>query len=370
MLRHARLARARRRARRGRALARAYARTRRLRGGGLGTVGEHAGARLLGAARLRDARRADHAQAVGRAEEGATVIWDVHCHFPRDWQNPEGEDHAQQIDARADALGAAGVTRASVLCGGRNIPGPSHDESLQYLARHEDLMVPVASLPMEETPEGEVERLHEIGYRGLKIIGSPLPIDDPSYFHVYAAAEERRMPILFHLGVIGGGVDYARTHPRRDPEAAAAFRRWQEFRRRGGPRNVSAARMRPFQLDTIANNFPDLPLIGAHLGGTGNYEEASSVARWRHNVVFDLSGGETIERHAMERRLIGREIGVEKLVWGSDCGNEEIGQHVERFRWMFEALGLDDEERDRIWYRNAAELFGEATPALADEQPE
>ena len=23
------------------------------------------------------------------------MIWDVHCHFPRDWQNPEGEDHAQ-----------------------------------------------------------------------------------------------------------------------------------------------------------------------------------------------------------------------------------------------------------------------------------
>ena len=298
------------------------------------------------------------------------MIWDVHCHFPRDWGNPDGEDHAQQIDARAEALRAAGVTRASVLCGGRNIPGPSHDEALQYLARHEDLMVPVASLPLEDVPEGEIERLNDIGYRGLKIIGSPLPIDDPSYFPVYAAAEERRMPILFHLGVIGGGVDYARTHPRRDPEAAAAFRRWQEFRRRGGPRNVSAARMRPFQLDTIANNFPDLPLIGAHLGGTGNYEEASSVARWRHNVVFDLSGGETIERHAMERRMIGREIGVEKLVWGSDCGNEEIGQHVERFRWMFEALGLDDEERDRIWYRNAAELFGEATPALADEQPE
>ncbi len=297
------------------------------------------------------------------------MIWDVHCHFPRDWANPEGEDHAQQIDGRADALRAAGVTRASVLCGGRNMPGPSHDEALEYVRRHEDLMVPVALLPMEETPPGEIERLHGIGYRGLKIIGAPLPIDDPSYFPVYAAAEERRMPILFHLGVIGGGVDYSITHPRRDPEAAAALRRWQEFRRRGGPRNVSAARMRPFQLDTIANNFPDLPLIGAHLGGTGNYDESASVARWRHNVVFDLSGGETIERHAMERRLIGREIGVEKLVWGSDCGNEEIGQHVDRFRWMFEALGLSDEERDRIWYRNAAELFGEAEPVLADEQP-
>ena len=93
------------------------------------------------------------------------------------------------------------------------------------MRRHEDLMVPVATLPIDETPEGDVARLHDLGYRGLKIIGSRLPIDDPGYFPHYAAAEERRMPILFHLGVIGGGVDYSVTHPRRDPEAAAALRR-------------------------------------------------------------------------------------------------------------------------------------------------
>ena len=125
------------------------------------------------------------------------------------------------------------------------------------------------------------------------------------------------MPILLHMGVIGGGIDYARTHPRRDPEAAQRLRMMQErMQSRMGPRDVSATRMHPFHLDTIANNFPNLPLIGAHMGGTGNYDAAASVARWRHNVHFDLSGGETIEQHAVERGLIGREIGVEKLVWG------------------------------------------------------
>ena len=294
------------------------------------------------------------------------MIWDVHCHFPRNWDDPDSNEHERLIDARADALRDAGVSRASVLSGGPSLFGPSHDEALPYLRRHEELMVPVATVSVDETPRGEVERLHDLGYRGLKVIGSRLPIDDYRYFHVYAAAEERRMPVLFHLGVIGGGVDYSITHPRRDPAAAEAYRRWQEFRRRI-PRDISAARMRPFQLDTIANNFPDLPLIGAHMGGTGNYDEASSVARWRHNVVFDLSGGETIEQHAVERGLIGAEIGVEKLVWGSDCGDDEIGEHVQRFHAIFEELGLSEDERDRIWYRNAAELFGEAEPQFAAE---
>ena len=231
-------------------------------------------------------------------------------------------------------------------------------------------MVPVASLPMEDVPPGEVERLNDLGYRGLKIIGSPLAIDDPSYFPVYAAAEERRMP---------NPLPPRRDRRRRgllDHATRGAIRRRRPRFAAGRSSAVAAVRATSRRRgcgrsswDTIANNFPDLPLIGAHLGGTGNYEEASSVARWRHNVVFDLSGGETIERHAMERRLIGREIGVEKLVWGSDCGNEEIGQHVDRFRWIFEAFGLSDEERERIWYRNAAELFGEAEPVLADEQP-
>ena len=295
------------------------------------------------------------------------MIWDVHCHFPRNWENPEGEDHAAQIDARADALRAAGVTRASVLCGGTSIVGPSHDEALSYVRRHEDLMVPVATLPIDETPEGDVARLHDLGYRGLKIIGSRLPIDDPGYFPHYAAAEERRMPILFHLGVIGGGVDYSVTHPRRDPKAAAMVRRMQEMRGRWPMRDVTSHRMSPQHLDTIAQRFPDLRIIGAHLGNQGNYEYATSVARWRPNVAFDMSGGETIERHAVELRLIGHEIGIEKLVFGSDCGMDDIREHIDRFEAIYDQLELPEADRERLWWSNAAEIYGFEEPTLAEE---
>ena len=283
------------------------------------------------------------------------VLWDVHCHFPRDWEQPEGGDPAPLIDARADALREAGVTRASLLSGGRF--GPSYEAAIEQARRHEDLFVPVAVVDPGESWSGEIRRLHELGYRGLKIIGTRHSYDDYRYFGVYGAAEELRMPILFHLGVIGGGVDYARTHPRRDPEAAETLRRVRE-RGRMQPRDVSAARMRPFHLDGIANSFPQLPIIGAHMGGTGNYDEAASVARWRHHVLFDLSGGETIEEHAETGGFIGDEIGVEKLTFGSDCSVEDIHEHIARFEAIFDRLGLDAHQRDRIWYRNAAEAFG------------
>ena len=139
------------------------------------------------------------------------------------------------------------------------------------------------------------------------------------------------------------------------------------FAGRRGRRDVSATRMHPFHLDTLANNFPDLKLIGAHLGGTGNYDAAASVARWRPNVFFDMSGGETIEEHGEKRGYIAGDIGVEKLVWGSDCPAEEVQEHVARFERMFERLNLSEDDADRMWYQNAAEIYGEAEPQFAAE---
>jgi len=291
-------------------------------------------------------------------------IWDVHVHYPFNWQNPDA-DPSERLGPLSEAFEKAGIVRASILSGGRMGFGPTHEVAIEMLRPFAPVMVPVAVVDPEVTSGDRVRELNEMGYRGLKMIGVKRPYDEPAYFRVYEAAQEREMPILLHMGVIGGGVDYSRTHPRRDPVAAQRLR--QMSARFNQPRDVSATRMHPFHLDTIANNFPRLALIGAHMGGTGNYDAAASVARWRHNVHFDLSGGETIEQHAVERGLIGREIGVEKLVWGSDCQIEEIQEHVDRFVKIFEDLRLSEDEVDHIWYRNAAEMFGEEEPQFAEE---
>jgi predicted TIM-barrel fold metal-dependent hydrolase len=290
-------------------------------------------------------------------------IWDVHCHFPRNFENLEADPN-QLLDERADALRAEGVVKASLLSGGRF--GLTYEECIEYAKRHEDLFVPSAVVDPEEVPGRQIKQLFEMGFRGLKMIGVRRPYDDYKYFGVYQAAEELGMPILLHMGVIGGGIDYAITHPRRDPKAAEMMRRMKDSPR-AQPRDVSAIRMRPFHMDTIANNFPNLRLIGAHMGGTGNYDEAASVTRWRHNVYLDMSGGDTIERHAVERVLVGHEIGVEKLTWGSDCGNDEIAQHLANLERIFEDIGLSEDEKHRIRYQNAAEIFGFEQPVMAGE---
>lgn len=288
-------------------------------------------------------------------------IFDTHVHFPNNWANP-GEDPTPRVEHLMERLHRAGIVKAALLSGGRW--GLDHQRCITALRPYEDLAVPVAVVDPDVTDRSRVSKLYEIGYRGLKMIGVNRNYDAPEYFPLYAAAEVLEMPIVLHMGVIGGGVDYSITHPRRDPEVA---RRMQTMRGRMGARDISATRMHPFHMDTIANNFPALKMIGAHMGGTGNYDAAASVVRWRHNVYLDLSGGETIERHAVERNLIGKEIGVEKLTFGSDCGADEIHDHIERFVRIFDDLGLTDDEKERIWYRNAAEIFGVEPVAAAAE---
>jgi predicted TIM-barrel fold metal-dependent hydrolase len=285
-------------------------------------------------------------------------IFDVHMHFPRNWEQPDA-DPGPLIENLYEHAKAAGITKANLLCGGRF--GISHEESIKYAHKHPDLFIPTAMIDPETTTPQRLRELRDMGYRGLKMIGVARDYDCRDYFPLYETAQEFGWPILLHMGVIGGGLDYARTHPRRDPEAHAAYHRLMQFAAQG--RDVSAMRMRPFHLDTIANNFPRLKLIGAHLGGTGNYDEAASVARWRHNVYFDFSGGATIERHAVERRLIGHEIGYEKLIFGSDTTPERIADHIRRWDTIFDLLDVPDDCRERMWWYNGAELYGEEDAA-------
>lgn len=290
-----------------------------------------------------------------RKEASVRKIFDIHMHFPRNWEKPDSEPKPLVENLYRNAK-AAGITKANLLCGGRW--GITHEASIKHAQRHPDLFIPTAMIDPETTTPARLKELRSMGYRGLKMIGVQRDYDCEDYFPVYETAQKFDWPILLHMGVIGGGIDYRVTHPRRNAEAAEGLRRAQSspFAQ---PRNMSATRMRPFHLDTIANNFPKLRLIGAHLGGTGNYDEAASVARWRHNVYFDFSGGSTIERHALERRLIGHEIGFEKLIFGSDTQPEKIAEHIRRWDTIFDLLDVPEDARERMWWSNGAELYNE-----------
>lgn len=272
-------------------------------------------------------------------------VFDTHVHFP--WG--EDRDAGEAIEELVEQAQGAGVVHLCLL-GSRF--GDYNERVTRAIEKYPELFVGLYGIDLDlEGPE-QVHEAAARGFRGLKIILPKKRYDDLSYFPIYEAAESHGFAALFHTGVVGGGADY-RTQDPFDPELIERVRPWEERSRGSG---VSSAHMEPIYLDTIAFSFPDLKIIGAHLG-IGYYDLAAHVARWRRNVFFDISGGEMVRRHLIERRLVPAEISHFKLLYGSD-NNERFAEEIRDWQAIFDLLRLGDEERERIFYGNAARLFG------------
>jgi predicted TIM-barrel fold metal-dependent hydrolase len=115
--------------------------------------------------------------------------------------------------------------------------------------------------------------------------------------------------------------------------------------------------MQPIYLDGISVAFPELRIIGAHLG-YGLYDSAAAVARWRRNVYFDISGGTVVRRHLLERRMLRSEVSTRKLVWGSDCDMAHMSRELTTWMQAFDEVGLSQDEQDQIFWGTAAHIFG------------
>jgi predicted TIM-barrel fold metal-dependent hydrolase len=272
-------------------------------------------------------------------------IFDTHVHFP--WG--EDRDTDEVIAELVERARAANVVHMCLL-GSRF--GDYNQRVTRAIELHPDLFVGLYGIDLDNEGPQQVHEAAARGFRGLKVILPLKRYDDPSYFPIYEAAEEHGFTCLFHTGVVGGGADYRVQDPF-DPELIERVRSWEQRSRGSG---LSSAHMEPIYLDTIAFTFPELKIIGAHLG-IGYYDVAAHIARWRRNVFFDLSGGEMIRRHIVERHLIPSEISHFKLLYGSD-NNDRFEDEIRDWQTMFDILRLGDDERERIMYGNAARLFG------------
>jgi len=156
-------------------------------------------------------------------------------------------------------------------------------------------------------------------------------------------------------------IDYLQYPPRSLSDAAELARDMEGHRRYDPEAEVDswygAGRMQPIYLDGISVAFPELKIIGAHLG-YGLYDSAAAVARWRRNVYFDISGGTVVRRHLMERRMLKSEVSVLKLVWGSDCDMAHMSRELTNWMQAFEEAGLSAQEQDQIFWGTAAHIFG------------
>lgn len=165
--------------------------------------------------------------------------------------------------------------------------------------------------------EPELERMQELGIRGIKIHPDfqQVPIDEPRTVPMYRAIAKAGLPVLFHMG--DARYDYST----------------------------------PERLTNLIRQVPDLIAIAAHFGGWQAWDR-SYAHILPENVYYDTSS--SLMFLGKERALdFLDKMGADRFLFGSDFPMWTPKTELERFL----ALGLDEKTRDRILFGNFSAVF-------------
>jgi uncharacterized protein len=263
------------------------------------------------------------------------MVIDAHHHLWQPW-----EEYMDRLLEHSEKLG---IDRVVVT--GWPPWEVGNDTMAKAQAKHPDFLLTMGFIRLGEDTPREVDRCKDLGLKGLKVI---LPLDRydaDEYMPIYARAAALNMPILFHLGIVARQVAFDQAL------------------------DVSMARMRPVYLDRIARKFPELNILGAHLGNPW-YDEAGELARMHPNVYFDITGS-TFKKKSPEYvsevfwwarneqyGMMGDKHPYQKILFGTDVDPEMMEDVKNDYQQFMDHVGMAQEHRDMIWGGTAAQIFG------------
>lgn len=252
---------------------------------------------------------------------------DNHCHYQRT---------AGFLEQMLQRGAAAGVTHFCLNGGGERWRQHGNAEVMAAAEAYPDRIIPIAFCYLGEHTAADVYAWYRAGFRGLKVQCPTAPYDASEYFPLYAAAEECRLPILFHCGV-------SARFPNHD--------HW----------DTSSRSMMPLTLDRLARCFPGLTLWGAHLGVPETWA-AAMLMRIHPHVHFDLcgvdAGGRNWTTICNYREMFRDEQHFARLVFGSEGGPGGFAPLRAAYEQMLDDNGVSSETRERIFWYNVAEALG------------
>ena len=253
-------------------------------------------------------------------------IIDIHQHL---------YDPPEYLDELVEASRAHGIVKVCLSSCGAQYGQPGNDAVRRAFGRYPDAVLGLGYVRLGIDGPDLVDRLADEGFAAAKVINPKVNYNDKSLYPVYERLQARAMPILFHTGLVA-----------RLPT--------------DGEFDTASDRMRPVYLDAVARAFPELRLIGAHLGVPW-FEEACAVAKANPNVWFDLSGvaGRFSERPAdyCARWLFFNEARP-KLLFGVDARAGSIGDAVSACERLLDKWEAPEAERRAFFHVNAARVLG------------
>ena len=230
------------------------------------------------------------------------------------------------IELTLGALESAGVSRALVSAW----HGPegamiSNDEVAGFVAQAPDRLLGVASVDLRRPMEAvrELRRcVEELGFKGLRMLPWlwELPPDDRRYYPLYAACVELGVPFCLQVGHAG---------PLRPSEPGRPI---------------------PY-LDRVACDFPELTIVGGHIGYPWTTEMIAMATKYE-NVFIDPSAYKP-SRYPDELVAFMQKHGRRKVLFGSNFPMIQPAACVAQL----DALGLDEEARALFLAGNAERVF-------------
>jgi hypothetical protein len=211
-------------------------------------------------------------------------------------------------------------------------PQVPNDEVAAFAAENSDIVMTFASVDPMRCPEAVKEARRLIatgGFRGFKL-HPPLQLfhaNDKAAYPFYEVIAEAKLPVIFHTGHSGIGTGMP------------------------GGGGVRLKYGNPMDIDDVAVDFPDMPIIMAHPSFPWQ-DEAISVCLHKPQVYIDLSGWSPKYFSPILIQYANTLL-KKKMLFGSDY------PLITPDRWMtdFAAIAIRDEVRPLILKENAARLF-------------
>lgn len=244
----------------------------------------------------------------------------------RRWTGAEAPTTELPVEWTVAALDAAGMD-VGLVCAwyGPNGPLISNDDVAKVVAQAPERFFGVASVDLRDPVEAvaELRRCVEgLGFKALRLLPWlwGLPMNDRHYYPLYVACVELGIPFCTQVG---------HTGPLRTSETGRPI---------------------PY-LDDVALDFPDLVIVGGHIGYPWT-EEMIALARKYPNVYIDTSAY-TVRRYpeALVDYLKGR--GRTKVLFGSNFPMITAEQALKELS----SLELDDEATEMFLGGNAQRVF-------------
>ena len=170
--------------------------------------------------------------------------------------------------------------------------------------------------------EAYIATLKNMGFKGIKLHldYQGFYADDRKMYPVYEAAQALKLPILFHAGLDRGLPPPIRATPRR--------------------------------LLTVHQEFPNLTMIAAHMGGEDNYDETENHLLGT-NIYFDTSFVLRIMEQSRLKRFFSKHP-TERFLFGTDSPFTDQTTELNYFRNL---PFLNQDAKEKILGLNAAKLM-------------